>query len=177
MSLITFLMHGALSTFVQESAVHQSQSNNNNNSFERGNLFLTYILQIFKQTQIIVKDQSDFRNLSMLVQFIQSKAPYVKIHLVLWQLSARRVVDFRQCCNFQQQSPQMGVSLVGSTAGVCDSLSNIVPTGNYSPLFDSVSLQGSMNKEDYSDLCSYLINKTATISFLSCSVDFKKIAF
>ena len=34
-----------------------------------------------------------------------------------------------------------------------------------------------MNKEDYSDLCSYLINKTATISFLSCQVDFKKIAF
>ena len=61
--------------------------------------------------------------------------------------------------------------------GVADSLSNLTPTSNYQPMFDSVSLQGSMNKEDYSDLCSYLINKTATISFLSCLVDFKKIAF
>jgi len=32
-----------------------------------------------------------------------------------------------------------------------------------------------MTKEDYSDLCSYLINKTAAISFLSCTVDFTKI--
>jgi len=34
-----------------------------------------------------------------------------------------------------------------------------------------------MSKEDYTDLCSYLINKTAAISFLSCQVDFKKIQF
>lgn len=34
-----------------------------------------------------------------------------------------------------------------------------------------------MNKEDYSDLCSQLINKAATINFLSCSIDFSKIAF
>lgn len=32
-----------------------------------------------------------------------------------------------------------------------------------------------MTKEDYSDLCSYLINKTTAISFLSCLVDFSKI--
>ena len=34
-----------------------------------------------------------------------------------------------------------------------------------------------MNKEDYTDLCSYLINKTAAISFLSCQIDFRKITF
>ena len=32
-----------------------------------------------------------------------------------------------------------------------------------------------MNKEDYTDLCAFLINKAAAISFLSCSVDFRKI--
>lgn len=53
----------------------------------------------------------------------------------------------------------------------------MVPSGNYAPLFDSVSLQGSINKEDYTDLCSYLINKTAAISFLSCQIDFRKITF
>ena len=53
----------------------------------------------------------------------------------------------------------------------------MTPSPSYAPLFDSVSLQGSISKEDYSDLCSYLINKTAAISFLSCQVDFKKIQF
>ena len=77
----------------------------------------------------------------------------------------------------------IGTGLVSSALGgsVADSLSSnqLTPTttSSYQPMFDSVSLQGSMNKEDYSDLCSYLINKTATISFLSCLVDFKKIAF
>lgn len=32
-----------------------------------------------------------------------------------------------------------------------------------------------MNKEDYSDLCAQLINKTSAISFLSCQIDFNKI--
>ena len=32
-----------------------------------------------------------------------------------------------------------------------------------------------MNKEDYTDLCAFLISKAAAISFLSCSVDFRKI--
>ena len=32
-----------------------------------------------------------------------------------------------------------------------------------------------MSKEDYSDLCSYLINKTSALSILSCQIDFKKI--
>ena len=53
----------------------------------------------------------------------------------------------------------------------------MVPSTNYTPLFDSVSLQGSVTKEDYSDLCSFLINRTAAISLLSCQVDFKKITF
>lgn len=48
---------------------------------------------------------------------------------------------------------------------------------SYQPTFDSVCLQGSICKEDYSDLCSFLIDKTVTISFLSCLADFKKIAF
>ncbi len=54
-------------------------------------------------------------------------------------------------------------------------MQNLVPTANYAPLFDSVTLQGSVTKEDYSDLCSFLINKTSAISFLSCQIDFKKI--
>jgi len=45
----------------------------------------------------------------------------------------------------------------------------------YHPLFDSVTLQGCCTKEDYTELCSFLINKTAAISFLSCQVDFRKI--
>ena len=58
---------------------------------------------------------------------------------------------------------------------VHDSLSAIPTSSSYTTLFDSISLQGSMTKEDYSDLCSYLINKTTAISFLSCLVDFSKI--
>jgi len=50
-------------------------------------------------------------------------------------------------------------------------------SGREGVLFDTVSLQGSISKEDYTDLCSYLINKTAAISFLSCQIDFKKISF
>lgn len=42
------------------------------------------MLQIFKQVQLTVKDQSDFRNLPLLVQCIKDKAPYCKIHLVVW---------------------------------------------------------------------------------------------
>lgn len=60
-----------------------------------------------------------------------------------------------------------------------DSLTNMMPSGGASniTLFDSVTIQGSMNKEDYSDLCQFLVNKTAAISLLSCQVDFKKIQF
>lgn len=32
-----------------------------------------------------------------------------------------------------------------------------------------------MEKEDYTELCSMLLTKTAAISFLSCQVDFKRI--
>ena len=52
-----------------------------------------------------------------------------------------------------------------------------MPASRDGVLFDSVTMQGTMNKEDYSDLCSFLINKTTAISFLSCQIDFKKIAF
>ena len=41
-------------------------------------------------------------------------------------------------------------------------------------IFDAISLQGTMHKEDYSDLCSQLIDKVASISFLSCQVDFNR---
>ena len=65
---------------------------------------------------------------------------------------------------------------MGAAGGAAMADQMMIATGN-APIFDSVTLQGSMNKEDYSDLCSYLINKTSAISFLSCQVDFKKIQF
>lgn len=52
-----------------------------------------------------------------------------------------------------------------------------MPQANYAPQFDSITLQGSVTKEDYSDLCFFLINRTSAISFLSCQIDFKKITF
>ena len=77
-----------------------------------------YILQIFREVVLVVKDQSDLRNLPMLVQFVQDRAPQSKLHLTIWQLSPRRVVDFRQCCIFpcssvaaQTQQTAMGAGL------------------------------------------------------------------
>ena len=70
----------------------------------------------------------------------------------------------------------VGAGLMGAAGGAAMADQMMIATGN-APIFDSVTLQGSMNKEDYSDLCSYLINKTSAISFLSCQVDFKKIQF
>ena len=70
----------------------------------------------------------------------------------------------------------VGAGLMGAAGGSAMADQMMIATGN-APIFDSVTLQGSMNKEDYSDLCSYLINKTSAISFLSCQVDFKKIQF
>ena len=66
--------------------------------------------------------------------------------------------------------------MAGPAGSIGDQLANIQPTASYAPLFDSVALQGSFNKEDYSDLCALLINKTSAISFLSCQIDFKKFS-
>jgi len=46
---------------------------------------------------------------------------------------------------------------------------------NHIPTFDSVTLQGTTDKEDLTELCSLLLTKTAGISFLSCQIDFKRI--
>ena len=54
---------------------------------ERSNLFLDYIMTMFKKVKIIVKSKSDFRNLPLLVQLIQHQAPHWKIQLELWQLT------------------------------------------------------------------------------------------
>lgn len=103
----------------------------------------------------------------MLVTFIQDRAPACKIHLLTWQLSNRRVYDLIQNCNFQSGST-MGSGLVSSHDGH--------PAHQYNQVFDSVSIQGSHNKEDYSELCQFLLSKTAAISFLSCQIDFKKVS-
>jgi len=58
-----------------------------------------------------------------------------------------------------------------------ESITNVVATSNSGLVFETVALQGSLGKEDYSDLCSQLINKSKAISFLSCLVDFKKMTF
>jgi hypothetical protein len=80
-----------------QAAAGQSRAETANTSnqvaSDRSQLFLTYILQIFKQVKLIVKDQSDIRNLPMLVTLIQDRAPACKIHLLTWQLSNRRVYD------------------------------------------------------------------------------------
>jgi hypothetical protein len=34
--------------------------------------------------------------------------------------------------------------------------------------FETVTLQGSMDKEDLTELCALLLTKTSNISFLSC---------
>jgi hypothetical protein len=62
----------------------------------------------------------------------------------------------------------MGSGLVSSHDGH--------PAHQYNQVFDSVSIQGSHNKEDYSELCQFLLSKTAAISFLSCQIDFKKVS-
>lgn len=72
--------------------------------------------------QIVVKDNSDFRNLPLLVQSISEQNNYCKIHLVLWQLSTRRIMDFRQNCNFLQPQ-QHSSGMLKSQAALGDSLS------------------------------------------------------
>lgn len=108
----------------------------------------------------MVRDTSDFRNLPLLVSYIQDKAPHVKIHLLLWQISLKRVTELKQHFTFTLPL------FVDSR----ETKSSDTPT-----VFETITLQGTMEKEDLTELCSMLLTKTQAISFLSCQVDFKRI--
>jgi hypothetical protein len=117
----------------------------------------------------VVRDGSDFRNLPMLVSFIQEKSPSTKIHLVLWQISLRRIAELKQHFFFTNlmfsQDPRTPKKQTDSE--------QLHPPAQAT--FETVTLQGTMEKEDLTELCSILLAKTTAISFLSCQVDFKRI--
>ena len=102
----------------------------------------------------------------MLVSFIQDKEPTTRIHLVLWQVSLRRIGELKQHFYF--------ANLIGN-GGSNDVCRSPRKEDQPSPTFETVTLQGTMEKEDLTELCSILLAKTTAISFLSCQIDFKRI--
>jgi hypothetical protein len=106
---------------------------------------------------LVVRDRSDFRNLPMLVQFIYSNAPSVRLHLLMWQISLRRVPELKPHFVFPIFSQ------------------SIRTPAQMSSIFETITLQGSLEKEDLTEMCSMFLTKTQAIAFLSCQIDFKRI--
>jgi len=88
------------------------------------------------------------------------------MHLILWQITPRRVPELKQYCFFSNVMISMN-SGNGNEFARNGSPSKKIET-NHMATFETVTLQGTMDKEDLTELCALLLTKTSNISFLSC---------
>jgi len=74
-------------------------------------LGLSYILRLFCTVIIVVRNHTDFRNLPLLMSFIQENSPRTKIHLLLWQIQQNRVQDFLTATTLSSEPPSPSTEL------------------------------------------------------------------